>query len=60
MLAVRVQGRRAGRIGENCYSAGMDAERKPKSRVLGEGVGWRASDVVCSAGPTDVPFEETS
>jgi AraC-like DNA-binding protein len=27
-------------------------------RVLAEGEGWRALDVVCSAGPHDPPFEE--
>jgi AraC family transcriptional regulator len=36
----------------------MDAQRTPRIRVLGEGVGWRAADLVCSAGPKDVPLEE--
>lgn len=28
------------------------------ARLLAAGVGWRASDVVCSSGPRDRPFEE--
>lgn len=28
------------------------------ARILAGGVGWRASDVLCRAGPADAPFEE--
>lgn len=35
-----------------------EACAKPKSRILGAGDGWAVSDVVCSAGPKDTPFEE--
>jgi AraC family transcriptional regulator len=31
---------------------------KPKARILAAGDGWAVSDVVCSAGPKDTPFEE--
>jgi AraC family transcriptional regulator len=30
----------------------------PKLRILAQGTGWRASDVVCRLGPADRPFEE--
>jgi AraC-like DNA-binding protein len=30
----------------------------PVSRVLARGAGWRVSDVVCTAGPSDARFEE--
>lgn len=38
-------------------SAGYGGSRL-KSRVLGRGDGWEVVDVVCSAGPSDRPFEE--
>lgn len=28
-------------------------------RILAEGPGWRVSDIICTAGPEDAPFEET-
>lgn len=31
---------------------------KPKARLLAKGNGWAVSDVVCTAGPQDRPFEE--
>lgn len=34
------------------------AARPPARRVLGRGGGWNASEVICSAGPRDRPFEE--
>lgn len=38
----------------------MDAEPAPllTMRLLGQGAGWRVSDVVCRAGPSDRRFEE--
>src|SRR5262245_3123111 len=50
-------------LGENCYSRGMakqsqDAPREPSGRELGAGNGWRVSEVICTAGPQDKPFEE--
>jgi AraC family transcriptional regulator len=35
-----------------------EARAKPNTRILGAGEGWAVSDVVCSAGPNDIPFEE--
>ena len=32
--------------------------KTPRARVLASGNGWTVSDVVCSAGPRDLPFEE--
>ena len=32
--------------------------RRPESRLLAHGDGWSVSDVICSAGPHDRPFEE--
>jgi AraC family transcriptional regulator len=34
------------------------ATKTPQARVLASGDGWTVSDVVCSAGPRDLPFEE--
>lgn len=34
------------------------AARPPAKRVLGRGDGWSVSEVICSAGPRDRPFEE--
>jgi AraC family transcriptional regulator len=33
-------------------------QRAPKARQLAAGRGWTISDVVCTAGPLDTPFEE--
>ncbi len=39
----------SGNLGKNCG---------PISRVLAEGDGWTARDVICASGPKDKPFEE--
>ena len=31
---------------------------RPAARVLAEGEGWALTDVVCTSGPKDRPFEE--
>src|SRR5262245_14029286 len=41
-------------LGKNCYSCAMSMT----SHVLASGPGWRAGDVVCTAGPHDKAFEE--
>jgi AraC-like DNA-binding protein len=41
-------------LGKNCYSAAMAIT----AHVVAAGPGWRVSDVVCTAGPGDRPFEE--
>jgi AraC-like DNA-binding protein len=35
-----------------------DVARPPKARLLAKGEGWAVSDVVCTSGPRDRPFEE--
>jgi AraC family transcriptional regulator len=49
-IAVRSERPPATRIGPNF--------RPPQGRLLASGDGWAASDVVCTAGPHDRPFEE--
>jgi AraC-like DNA-binding protein len=44
----------AAQLGKNCYPAAMSAT----ATILASGNGWRVSDVVCTAGPRDRPFEE--
>jgi AraC-like DNA-binding protein len=41
-------------LGKNCYFAGMTLQ----VHALASGAGWSVSDVVCTAGPHDPPFEE--
>ena len=41
-------------LGRNCYSAVMAVT----ARLLASGPGWSASDIVCTSGPQDRPFEE--
>ena len=58
-------------LGENCYSCAMTSVRTSQSRlkaasqpappiahVICEGQGWKISDVHCTSGPQDKPFEE--
>jgi len=42
------------RLGKNCYSACMSLTL----RVLASGPDWSVSDVICSAGPHDRPYQE--
>src|SRR5262245_17691947 len=41
-------------LGKNCYLSAMTL----RVRLLAKGPGWSAADVLCTAGPTDRPFEE--
>jgi AraC family transcriptional regulator len=36
----------------------MSASASPTSRLLASGPGWSVSDIICTAGPHDRPFEE--
>jgi len=36
----------------------VSVPRLPAARQLGAGPGWEISDVICTAGPNDTPFEE--
>src|SRR5437763_5406354 len=46
--------RPAAPLGKNCYDGVMEAA----SHLLARGPGWQISDVICTAGPHDHPFEE--
>ena len=41
-------------LGKNCYMSGMALT----SRILASGPGWSVSDVLCTSGPHDRPYEE--
>src|SRR5262245_51148276 len=41
-------------LGKNCYSGDMSLAL----HIVASGPGWTVSDVVCTAGPHDRPFEE--
>ncbi|MBI4908319.1 MAG: helix-turn-helix transcriptional regulator [Acidobacteria bacterium] len=36
----------------------LNATHPPEARIIGSGDGWALSDVICTAGPHDSPFEE--
>ncbi|MGH7838533.1 MAG: AraC family transcriptional regulator, partial [Candidatus Binataceae bacterium] len=44
--------RRSARAGDNNFST------PPRARLLASGDGWAVSDLDCTAGPHDRPFEE--
>jgi AraC family transcriptional regulator len=52
--ANRAPGPAADFFEAHCYSQTMGLS----SNVLAFGAGWRVSDVICTAGPRDLPFEE--
>ena len=41
-------------LGKNCYMSGMALT----SRILASGPGWSVSDILCTSGPHDRPYEE--
>jgi AraC-like DNA-binding protein len=48
-------------LGEYCHAArimGMERANSPRTRLLGRGAGWSASEFVCEAGPGDRAAEE--
>src|SRR5206468_11978987 len=62
-MVVRLVGMES--LGENCGEIGRTPgglrngiSGPPSARPLAAGDGWTVSDVVCSAGPPDRPFEE--
>jgi AraC family transcriptional regulator len=38
--------------------SGINTSGPPKARLLAQGDGWAVSDVICTSGPCDQPFEE--
>jgi AraC family transcriptional regulator len=52
LLLARLKPRTANPLGKNCDRCSM------RHVVLAFGSGWSVSDVLCTAGPNDAPFEE--
>ena len=66
-----IDGRADARLGKNCYNARMKSKgpgapgtaetftrSTPAVHPIARGEGWSVSEIVCSAGPADRPYEE--
>src|ERR1043165_6009796 len=56
--ALFVGGRRAEILAKIAAGGEQQLHNAPEARMVAAGTGWTISDVLCTAGPLDRPFEE--